>query len=65
MAKKGRKKSKRSKKHNIVGGGFGHKMTGRRGRHPTAKAKKAYYKNIIKGYHRLKKVVSVHAPSEL
>jgi hypothetical protein len=32
---------------------------------PTAKAKAAYNKLIIKGYKRLKAVVKKHAPSEL
>lgn len=41
------------------------KKTRRTRRAPSAKAKKAYYKQIVKGYKRLKKVVSKHAPHEL
>ena len=31
----------------------------------SAKAKKAYHKQIVKAYHRLEKVVAKHAPKEL
>ncbi len=41
------------------------KKTSRRRRAPTAKAKKAYNKLIVKSYKRLKKVVSKYAPHEL
>lgn len=42
------------------------KKTRRARRHaPSAKAKKAYNKLIVKSYKRLKKVVSKYAPHEL
>jgi len=40
-------------------------MAKKKGHHPSAKAKKAYYKNIIKSYKRLHAVVAKHAPEEL
>lgn len=38
------------------------KKRSRKGRGPTAKAKKAYNENIIKGFKRLAPVVAKHAP---
>jgi hypothetical protein len=37
----------------------------RTGRKPTLKAKKAYYKLIVKSYKRLKKVMQKHHPDEV
>ena len=41
------------------------KSKGRKRHVPTTRAKKAYYGLIIKSYHRLKRVVSKHAPNQL
>lgn len=47
------------------GKGKGKKRSAGKKHHPTAKAKKAYNKLIIKGYKRLHAVVKKHAPEEL
>jgi len=62
MAKRGRKKRRSKKKGHSPFAAAAASASGRhhRGRHPTAKAKAAYYANVRKAYRRLKPIAEKH-----